>query len=202
MQLSTPATVLNTASSVAVSATTTPTVAPTVRLISKQALEDALLPLASMPTGYGVDPSPDSDGPDKTFCNYTPPSPVQLRVSHTYVKGAGANGQVISVGLRQYASPAAARAQFDKLVKVMQTCHQEKDSDGTTNTYSLVNTATVAEGTIGIRIDFGLGTALQTFALTGACLASVGLGGVSVDPDVIAPLIKGQVARYEKVAIG
>lgn len=165
-------------------------------------MSDALLPLISMPTGYGMDPSPDSGGDDKTFCNYTPPNPVQLSVSHTYVKGSGVNGQVISVGLRQYASPAAARAQFDTLAKVMQTCHQQTDSDGSTNSFSVVNTAPVADGTIGIRIDFAQGTALQTFTLTGACLSSVGLGGINVDPDEIAPLIAEQAARYEKAAIG
>jgi hypothetical protein len=187
-----------------VAASTTPiasSASPAVRLLSKDALGDALLPLASMPTGYSLDPSPDSGTDDRTFCNYTPPSPVKLSVSHTYIKGAGVNGQVISVGLRQYASPAAARAQFDALVKVMQTCHKQTDSDGSAATYSLVNTATVGEATIGIRIDFNLGTALQTFTLTGACLSSVGQGGVNVDPDAIAPLVKEQVARYEKAAI-
>jgi hypothetical protein len=172
-----------------------------VRLLSKDALEGALLPLASMPTGYSVDSSSDSGSDDKTFCDYTPPSRARLSVSHTYVKGAGVNGQVISVGLRQYSSPAAARAQFDTLVKVMHTCHEQTDADGSTATYSIVNTRTVGDGTIGIRIDFNLGTALQTFALTGACLSSVGQGGVNVDPDAIAPLIQDQVARYEKVAI-
>jgi hypothetical protein len=200
-----PATQTNSTASAA-STTTTASIAsaasPTVRLLSKDALGDALLPLASMPTGYSLDSSPDSGSDDKTFCDYTPPSPVQLSVSHTYVKGAGVNGQVISVGLRQYASPAAARAQFDTLMKVMRTCHKQTDSDGSTATYSIVNTATVGEGTIGIRIDYDLGTALQTFTLTGACLSSVGQGGVNVDPDAIAPLIKDQVARYEKAAIG
>jgi hypothetical protein len=175
--------------------------APAVRLLSKAGLVDALLPLASMPVGYSLDTSPDTAS-DKTFCNYTPPSPVKISVSHTYVKGAGLTAQVIGVGLRQYASPAAARAQFDTLVKVMQTCHKQTDSDGSTITYSLVNTAPVGEGTIGIRIDYGSGTVLQTFTLTGACLANVGQGGVNVDPDALAPLLKAQVARYEKAAIG
>ncbi|MDQ1743984.1 MAG: hypothetical protein QOE23_2323 [Pseudonocardiales bacterium] len=176
-------------------------VSPTVRLLSRAKLVDALLPLSSMPTGYSLDTSTDTSSDDRTFCNYTPPSPVKISVSHTYVKGAGVTGQVLNVGLRQYADPAAARAQFDTLVKVMQTCHKQTDPEGGIATYSLVNTARVGEGTIGIRIDFESGTALQTFTLTGACLASVGQGGVNVDPDVIAPLVKDQVARYEKAAI-
>lgn len=175
--------------------------APTYKILDKAGLTKALLPLKAMPTGYSEDES-DSSGTDKTFCNYRQPYTAKVRVSKSYQKGGGLSAQLIMVSLRQYASPAQARASFDKMAETLETCRKDT-SVGQKVTYALMNLPELGEKSLGVRIELQGGTALQGFALVGPTLVSTGTAGVmSTDADVVADLLGKQVDRYSTATAG
>ncbi|MEU2614533.1 hypothetical protein ABZ570_23560 [Micromonospora sp. NPDC007271] len=175
--------------------------APTYKILDKANLTKALLPLKAMPSGYSEDES-DSSETDKTFCNYRQPHTAKIKVSKSYQKGGGLSAQLISVTLRQYASPAQARASFDKMAKTLETCRKDR-LGGQKVTYALMNLPEFGERSLGVRIDVQGATALQGFALVGPTLVSTGTAGVmSTDADVVADLLGKQVDRYSAAAAG
>ncbi|WP_406045515.1 hypothetical protein OG799_14195 [Micromonospora sp. NBC_00898] len=176
--------------------------APTYKILGKAALTKALLPLNAIPTGYSEDESDSSDSSDKTFCNYRQPYVAKVKVSKSYQKGGGLSAQLILVSLRQYASPAQAKASFDKMAKTLETCRKDT-SDGQKVSYALMNLPDVGEKSLGVRIELQGGTALQGFALVGPTLVTTGTAGVmSADADVVADLLGKQVDRYSTAAAG
>jgi hypothetical protein len=177
-----------------------PRAAPVYQILSKDDLTKALLPLNAMPTGYSDDPSQDSTGADKTFCNYKQPYTAKIRVSRSYLKGGGLSAEVIAVTLRQYADTAQAKASFDAMAKTLDTC-REDTSDGQKVTYALMNVPVVGDRSLGVRIQTQTATVLQGFALVGPTLISTGTGGlITVNPDLVTDLLAKQAARYTDAA--
>ncbi|MGC4763567.1 hypothetical protein ACLQ20_12005 [Micromonospora sp. DT46] len=183
--------------------TTGPTASPTAatyKQLHKAALTQALLPLKSMPAGYSEAPDEEDDGSDKTFCNYRQPHTAKVEASRSYQKGGGLNTEVAVVTLRQYDSAAQAKASFDKLAEVLQTCRKDT-LNGQKVTYALMNPPETGEASLGVRIEMDNGTVLQGFALVGPVLISTGAGGLmSADADVVADLLGKQADRYSAAA--
>ncbi|MEV0879161.1 hypothetical protein AB0I85_15170 [Micromonospora echinofusca] len=188
------------ASAPATGPTASPTAA-TYKRLDKAALTQALLPLKSMPAGYSEAPDEEDDGKDKTFCNYRQPHTAKVEVSRSYQKGGGLNTEVAMVTLRQFGSADQAKASFDKLAEVLQTCRKDT-LNGQQVTYALMNLPETGEASLGVRIEMDNGTVLQGFALVGPVLISTGAGGLmSADADVVADLLGKQVDRYSAAAL-
>ncbi|GIF47200.1 hypothetical protein DFJ67_7176 [Asanoa ferruginea] len=153
-----------------------------------------------MPTGYSEDQSKDQDRPDKTFCNYRQPYTAKIEVSASYQKGGGLNAEVAVISLRQYANADQAKASFEKMAAILQTCKKDT-SEGQKVTYALMNLPNAGDASLGVRIETQGATVLQGFAIVGPTLISSGTGGLmSADADFVADLLTRQVDRYSAAA--
>ena len=176
-------------------------VAPQYKVLSKSALTKTLLTLDDMPNGY-ADTTTKADQVDDagTFCNYKRPNPNKTYVTRTFTKGGGFSAQLVSPSIRQFATPAQAKANMVKLVTVLKTC-KKFTSDGDRVKVAKVKATPAGEMSIAVRMEGEGFTIIQQYALVGPSMITVGTGGVtSVDGDVVSPLMKKQVAKYATAA--
>jgi hypothetical protein len=173
--------------------------APTYRLLSEQELAGAVLGIEDLPPGYSQDP-PSDDSTNKTFCDYTPPFEEQIKVRQDFTKGGGISAEVLSVGLRQYASPEEASASFDALMNALAYCPGET-YEGTELTYAAMSAPKVGDASVGVRISADGTDLLQTFALVGPTLVNTGGGGLmNASADDVNTLLEAQVNAYKAAA--
>lgn len=173
--------------------------------LSAQQINDVLLTYTDMPPGYAE--APDSaSAQDHTFCNYTQPTKAVVRGTRSFNKGGGLSQQFVSVTIREYATPAAARKAWDAMKQALDTCHRET-YQGEKVTYSRMSAPTVGDASAGVRMTVsdrtvGEMTLVEDFALVGPAVVSSGAGGVmNVDADQAAQVLKQQVAAYKDAAL-
>ena len=187
-----------TTTSVASTTVTTPPT-PTYRLLSEEELAGALLGIEDVPAGYSQDP-PSDEGANKTFCDYTPPFEEQIRVRRDFTKGGGLSAELLSVGLRQYASTEEAKASFDALTDALASCPSES-YEGMEMTYAAMSAPKVGDASVGVKITADGTDLLQTFALVGPTLVNTGGGGLmNASADDVNMLLEAQVNAYEAAA--
>jgi hypothetical protein len=172
---------------------------PEAQFLGKKELASALLSLSEMPAGWSADTSGDSST-NKTFCDYKQPHQAKVTVSGNFQKGAGVEGSVAAVGLRQYASVDDAADAFDAMEQALKTCHKETYKGSVLN-YSAMSVEKLGDRSLGVRIESSGYTVLQQFTLDGPTLINAGTGGMAgVDADTTALLLRKQVERYEAAA--
>lgn len=172
---------------------------PEAQFLGKKELASALLSLSEMPAGWSVDTSGGSST-NKTFCDYKQPHQAKVTVSGNFQKGAGVEGSVAAVGLRQYASVDDAADAFDAMEQALKTCHKETYKGSVLN-YSAMSVEKLGDRSLGVRIESSGYTVLQQFTLDGPTLINAGTGGMAgVDADTTALLLRKQVERYEAAA--
>jgi hypothetical protein len=173
--------------------------APAYRVLGKPALTKALIGIGDLPPGYSQDPP--SPGTNKTFCDYKPPFNEKTKVSRDFTKGGGLSGELLSVGIRQYANTEQAKAAYDALAKALETCHGETDG-GTKYTYAAMSAAKVGDASLGVKISTDDAIGLQNFALVGPVLINTGGGGLmNANADQITDVLKAQVRAYKTAAL-
>ena len=87
-----------------------------------------------------------------------------------------------------------------KLVATLKT-GRKFNSHGESLKVSRVKADPVGESSVSLRLEGSSVTTIQGFSLVGPSLISVGAGGlISVDGDVVGPLLKKQVDRYNAAA--
>lgn len=188
----------HTASTATTQAAPTTPPAPQYTILSKRQLKKAMPAVNDLPPGYSLHDH--SAGADRTFCEYKTPTQPKVKVSSTYMKGAGLSAQELMVTLREYASPEDAKASYDALVKTLNTCHHET-YQGDRYTYRLTSAPQIGDDTVGVTISSGNMTAGEDFTLVGPTMVSVGGGGVlSSDFDQISNMLRWQVASYKAAA--
>lgn len=174
--------------------------APTYRLLTEEELTATLLGVEDMPAGYSQDP-PGDPGARKTFCDYTPPFIEQVKVSRDFTKGGGLSAEVVSLGLRQYASPEEARAAFDAMATALASCPGESYG-GSEFTYSPMSTPEVGDASLGLKVNIDGTDVLQTFALVGPTMVNTGGGGLmNANADEVFSLLEAQINSYEAAAV-
>jgi len=176
-------------------------VEPQIEQLSKTALTKALLTLDDMPNGY-ADTTTKADQVDDggTYCDYKRPHPNKTFVTRTFTKGGGFDAELISPTIRQYASPAQAKASMEKLLETLETC-KKFTSDGESLNVAKVKAEQAGEMSVAVRLEGSNFTVIQGYALVGPSVVAIGTGGVtSVDTDVVGPLLKEQVDRYTAAA--
>ncbi len=172
--------------------------APAYRVLGKPALTKALISISDLPPGYSQDPP--SPGTNKTFCNYKPPFNEKIKISRDFTKGSGLSGEVLSVGIRQYANAKEAKAAYTALADALETCTGETDK-GTKYTYAAMSAAKVGDASLGVKISTDEATGLQNFALVGPALINTGGGGLmNASADDITNVLKAQVRAYKSAA--
>jgi hypothetical protein len=172
---------------------------PTYRLLSEGELTGALLGVQDLPAGYSQD-APSADRPNKTFCDYEPPFEEQVKVRQDFTKGGGLSSELLSIGLRQYASAEEARAAFDALADALASCPGET-YEGTQLTYSPMSAPTVGDASVGVKINADGTDLLQTFALVGPTLINTAGGGLmNASADDVNSLLEAQVDAYNVAA--
>jgi hypothetical protein len=174
---------------------------PQYGLLTRRALTQALLTLDDMPNGY-ADTTTKADQIDDagTFCNYKRPYPNRTYVTRNFTKGSGFSAVLISPTIRQYASPAQAKASMAKLLATLKTC-RTFNSQGESLKVARVKEDPVGEASVAVRLEGSSFTIIQGYSLVGLSLIAVGTGGVtSVDSDVVGPLLKKQVDLYTTAA--
>lgn len=188
-----------TASTPAAPSTSAAPEGPTYRLLSKKALTGVLLSVQDLPAGYSQDP-PVDEGGNKTFCDYKPPFTEKIRVRQDFTKGGGMSAELLSVGLRQFASPEQAKAAFDAMVTALETCRNET-FQGSEMSYAPMSAPKVGEASVGVKISSDGTDLLQNFALVGPTMINVGGGGLmnASVADVTAAL-EAQVKAYRAAA--
>ena len=173
--------------------------APTYRLLSSEELTSTLLGVEDMPAGYSQDP-PRDPGASKTFCDYPPPFIEQVKVSRDFTKGGGLSAEVVSLGLRQYASPEEARAAFDAMATALASCPGETYS-GREFTYTPMSAPEVGDASLGLKVNIDGTDVLQTFALVGPTMVNTGGGGLmNANADEVFSLLEAQIDSYKAVA--
>ena len=178
---------------------TTAAPAPTYRLLPNEELTAALLGVEDMPAGYSQEP-PEDPGARKTFCDYTPPFIEQIKVGRDFTKGGGLSAEVVSLGLRQYASPAEAEAAFDAMRTALASCPGES-YEGSEITYTPMSTPEVGENSLGLKVNMDGTDLLQTFALVGPTMINTGGGGLmNANADEVFSLLEAQINSYKAVA--
>jgi hypothetical protein len=172
---------------------------PAYRVLGKPALAKALIGIQDLPPGYSQDP-PDPDTTNKTFCDYKPPFNEKIKVSRDFTKGGGLSGEILSVGIRQYANAKQAEAAYTALADALKTCTGET-SKGTKYTYAAMSVAKVGDASLGVKISTDEATGLQNFALVGPALINTGGGGLmNASADDITSVLKAQVKAYKAAA--
>lgn len=178
---------------------TTVAPAPTYRLLSNEELTAALLGIEDMPAGYSQDP-PEDPGARKTFCDYAPPFIEQLKVGRGFTKGGGLSAEVVSLGLRQYASPEEAKAAFDAMATALDSCPGESYS-GSQLTYTPMSTPELGDASLGLKVNIDGTDVLQTFALVGPTMVNTGGGGLmNANADEVFSLLEAQINSYKAAA--
>ena len=182
------------------SSTTAPP-APSYRLLSSEELTGALLGVEDMPAGYSQDP-PEDLGENKTFCDYTPPFVEQIKVRRDFTKGGGLSAEILSLGLRQYASAEEAKAAFDAMTTALASCPGET-YDGSAITYTPMSAPKVGDASIGLKVNIDGTDVLQTFAVVGPTMVNTGGGGLmNANADEVLNLLEAQVNSYKAAATG
>ena len=172
---------------------------PAYRVLAKPALTKSLIGIQDLPPGYSQDP-PSGDGTTKTFCNYKPPFNEKIKISRDFTKGGGLSGEILSVGIRQYANAKEAKAAYTALADALETCTGETDN-GTKYTYAAMSAAKVGDASLGVKISTDEATGLQNFALVGPVLINTGGGGLmNASADDITTVLKAQVKAYKAAA--
>lgn len=181
------------------SATTTAPPPPSYRLLSEDELTAALLRVDGLPAGYSQDP--DAGGGDgKTFCDYKPPFNEQIKVRRDFTKGGGISSELLSVGMRQFASPTEAKAAFDAMTQALSTCTGETYK-GTNLTYAPMSAPKVGDAAVGVKMTANGSDLLQFFALVGPTILNTGGGGLmNANADEVASLLEVQVDAYQAIA--
>lgn len=180
-------------------ATTTTSAGPTYRILSEAELTAALLDIQDLPAGYAEEP-PADQGSSKTFCDYKPPYTEKIRVRQNFTKGGGLSTELLSTGLRQYATPDEARAAWDAMVDALETCTEET-YDGSHVTYSPMSAPRVGDASVGVKINFDGTDVLQFFALVGPTLVNTGGGGLmNASAEDLTHLLEAQVGAYQEAA--
>ena len=175
--------------------------APEYKVLRKPALANTLLSLDDMPNGY-ADTTTKADQVDDagTYCHYKLPYPEKTYVTRNFTKGSGFSTQLISPTIRQYASPAQAKASMLKLLSTLKTC-KKFTSAGESVKVAKVKADPVGEMSVAVRLEGSTFAIVQGYSLVGPSMIAVGAGGVtSLDDDAVGPLLKKQVARYTRSA--
>lgn len=169
--------------------------APVYRILSRSALDRALIELEDLPPGYSQDPHSDDSG-NKYFCDYKPPAEERSRVRRDFTKGGGMSAELVSFSLRQFGSVEDAKAAWTAMTKTLKKCRSEV-YDGVQLTYSPMSAPKLGDGSSGVKIDADGTTLLQNFVLVGPTIVSAGGGGLTnADAGAIARLLEIQVKRY------
>ena len=172
------------------------------KILSRDALEQALLEIDDLPPGYSQDEAAPDDGTRKTFCDYKEAAKEKYRVNRAFTKGGGLSSEYVSVYLRQYGSTEEARTAWEAMTDALGTCKSEV-FEGSKLSYARMSAPKLGDASIGVRIEGEGVTLLQNFVLVGPVLMSVGGGGLmNSDADAVAGLLKAQVDRYVAAAGG
>ncbi len=181
------------------STTSTTPEAPVYRLLSEEELTDAVLDVQDLPAGYSQDPS-ETDSTEKTFCDYEPPFAAEVQVRQDFIKGGGLSAELLSIGMRQYASASEAEAVFDALAEALESCTGET-YQCTRLTYAPMSAPTVGDASLGVRINAEGTDLLQFFALVGPTLINTGGGGLmNASAEEVTSLLEAQVNAYQAAA--
>lgn len=176
---------------------TTP-VAPRYKILGESDLEDALLGVQDLPTGFSQDAEATPET-GKTYCDYKAVK-EEDKVTRDFTKGGGMSTEAATLILRQYKDSATAKRAFDALSKTIETCRDDS-IDGSAAKHSVMGAPKVGEASIGIRTDVEGATALSNFALVGPVMVNAGMIGLtSTDADEAAQLLVKQVDAYAAAA--
>lgn len=174
---------------------------PAYRILSADELNGALLGIEDLPPGYSQDP-PEDNNTNKTFCDYTPPFLEQVKVRRDFTKGGGLSAELVSLGVRQYATPEEAKASFDAMTTALASCPGET-YQGSKMTYTPMSAPKVGDASVGIKVNIDGTDVLQTFALVGPAVINTGGGGLmNANADEVLGLLDAQVNSYVAAAAG
>ena len=167
--------------------------------MAEEELAGAILGLQDLPAGYSQDP-PSAKSTDKMFCDYVPPFTPKVTAFRGFTKGGGMSAEILSIGLREFASPEEAKAAFDALTHALESCTGET-YQGTRLTYAPMSAPKVGDGSVGVKMSAHGTDLLQFFALVGPTLINTGGGGLmNASADEITSLLEAQVNAYQGVA--
>jgi len=176
--------------------------APAEKTYSPAQLKGTLLALNDMPesgfTAYDDDPA------DRNYyCDYTPPKKPTHMVGNQFEKVEGISIFLVKSGIDQYATAADAKANFDKMLSVLQSCKKDTDDDGNEFTYKAMSGPRLGDESTAIEITGEIdGVDLvmhQFYTLTGTAMiqTSAAVGGMQFpNADEISQLAETVFNRY------
>lgn len=171
---------------------------------SPRLLRSALLTLDDMPeSGFT---SYDDSADRQYFCDYTPPKKPTDMVSSQFEKSEGLSIFLVRSAIDQYASATDAKANFDKMVAVLETCKTDTDESGNKFAYKMMSGPSLGDDSAAVEITGEIdGVDLvmhQFYALEGTAMiqTSAAVGGMAFpDADKVGALSETVYGRYVKL---
>ncbi|MBU2698421.1 hypothetical protein [Pimelobacter sp. 30-1] len=165
-------------------------------------LESVLLTLRDMPEA-GFTSFEDDPKDRNYYCDYAPPRKPTDMVGSQFQKVEGISLFLVKSAIDRYATPDDARANFDKMVEVLETCTKDEDDAGNEFEYKMMSGPSLGDDSAAVEItgtidDVDL-VMHQFYWLQGTAMiqTTAAVGGMAFpDADQISDLAETVLERY------